>query len=127
MQITTVPASGGTPQDIGTFPTTITPLNPNQALATLTNFNATQLLTVGTYQANFTYFPSPNFTQPTPLIVNFQITARAPFLPLPMPLVLRSARRCAAHAARTRARAVCALTSLAPGVHAELTLSVPPC
>ena len=86
VQIQTVPASGGTAQNIGTFPTTIAPLNPNQAVATLTNFNATQLLSVGTYQANFTYFPSPNFTQPTPLIVNFQITVRAHLLMLALPV-----------------------------------------
>lgn len=40
-------------------------------------FNASQYLTIGNYQAVFTYVPSVNFTQPQPLTVTFQVTVRS--------------------------------------------------
>ncbi len=57
----------------------LTPQDANSLTGKLpASFNATALLAAGTYQATFTYFPSPNFTQPTPLVVVFQIVVRQP-------------------------------------------------
>lgn len=68
--------SAGT--QIGNFSLTATPLNANTLALTLpTTFNASQLLSTGSYTAVITYYPTQNFTQPIPLTIQFSITVSA--------------------------------------------------
>ena len=67
-----VDSSGNT---IGNFTLVATGINPNTvALSLPSTFNATALLQTGSYTETITYYPTPNFTQPSPLIIQFQIT-----------------------------------------------------
>ena len=67
-----VDSSGNT---IGNFTLVATGINPNTvALSLPSTFNATALLQTGSYTETITYYPTSNFTQPSPLVIQFQIT-----------------------------------------------------
>jgi len=60
---------------VGNYSLTLTTLNSNIIQAQLPkSFNAANSLGVGMYTAVYTYYPSTNFTQPTPLTITFQIS-----------------------------------------------------
>ena len=62
---------------IGNFSLVSTPLTANAVALTLPpTFNATQLLSTGSYTAVITYYPTINFTMPIPLTITFTITVR---------------------------------------------------
>lgn len=62
---------------IGNFSLVSTPLTANAVALTLPpTFNATQLLSTGSYTAVITYYPTINFTMPIPLTITFTITVQ---------------------------------------------------
>lgn len=62
---------------IGNFTMVSTPITANAVALTLPpTFNATQLLSTGSYTAVITYYPTINFTMPIPLTITFTITVR---------------------------------------------------
>lgn len=62
---------------MGNYSLQLTVLNANTVQGKLpSSFDAESLLTDGTYTAVYTYYPTPNFTQPSPLTITFQITVR---------------------------------------------------
>ncbi|CAK0738191.1 hypothetical protein CVIRNUC_001007 [Coccomyxa viridis] len=80
-----VDSSGNT---IGNFTLVATGINPNTvALSLPSTFNATALLQTGSYTETITYYPTSNFTQPSPLVIQFQITNVPVPAPPPPPLV----------------------------------------
>ena len=75
---------------VGNFSCTLTTLNPNTVQAKLpSSFHAEIELTTGSYTAVYTYYPTPNFTQPNALTLTFQITVRASpcCIPLSLPVM----------------------------------------
>jgi hypothetical protein len=63
---------------IGNYSLGLVPVNANTVLGVLPpGFNASNVLTVGNYQALYQYFPTSNFTQPLPLYVSFTVTVRS--------------------------------------------------
>ena len=77
----------------------LTPTGANTLTGKLPpSFNATKLLSIGTYQAVFTYYPTSNFTQPFPLVVGFQVVVSLPASSWHMRLMQARARprRCSA-------------------------------
>ncbi|CAL8465926.1 g5462 [Coccomyxa elongata] len=70
---------------IGNYSLVFTPQDANTVkLDFPSNFNAATLFTTtGAYRLIETYFPTPNFTQPLPLVVGFTVTTVAPPPPPP--------------------------------------------
>lgn len=69
--------SDTTNQQIGNYSLVLTSIGSNAVQGKLpSSFNATQLLPPGQYTAVYTYYPSSNFTQPTPLTITFQVSVR---------------------------------------------------
>ena len=64
---------------IGNFSLTLVKVSANSVKLTLpSNFDATALFTTtGAYRLIETYYPTPDFTQPQPLVIGFTITVRA--------------------------------------------------
>ena len=90
-----VDSSGNT---IGNFTLVATGINPNTLALTLpSTFNATALLQTGSYTETITYYPTSNFTQPSPLVIQFQITVgSAHECPL-SPALMLNKRSCMRH------------------------------
>ena len=62
---------------VGNYSLQLTAADANTVQGKLpSSFDAAALLDDGTYTAVYTYFPTPNFTQPSPLTITFQITVR---------------------------------------------------
>ena len=60
---------------VGNYSLQLTVLNSNTVQGQLpSSFNAEQLLSDGSYTAVYTYYPTSNFTQPSPLTITFSIT-----------------------------------------------------
>ncbi len=64
---------------IGNYSLVFTPVDANTVKLTFpSNFDAATLFTTtGPYRLIETYFPTPNFTQPQPLVIGFTVTVRA--------------------------------------------------
>lgn len=60
---------------VGNYSLDLTVLDANTVQGKLpSSFDAESLLTDGSYTAVYTYYPTPNFTQPAPLTITFDIT-----------------------------------------------------
>lgn len=61
---------------IGNYSLVFTPVDANTVKLTFpASFNAATLFTTpGPYRLIETYFPTPNFTQPTPLVIGFTVS-----------------------------------------------------
>ncbi|CAL8465925.1 g5461 [Coccomyxa elongata] len=70
---------------IGNYSLVFTPVDANTVKLTFpSNFNAATLFTTtGPYRLIETYYPTPNFTQPQPLVIGFTVTTTAPPPPPP--------------------------------------------
>ena len=65
---------------VGNYSLVLTALDANTVQGKLpSSFDAENLLTDGSYTAVYTYYPTPNFTQPAPLTITFDISVRPPF------------------------------------------------
>ncbi|CAL5223963.1 g6569 [Coccomyxa viridis] len=64
---------------VGNYSLDLTVLDANTVQGKLpSSFDAESLLTDGSYTAVYTYYPTPNFTQPAPLTITFDITGGTP-------------------------------------------------
>ncbi len=64
---------------VGNYSLDLTVLNANTVQGKLpSSFDAESLLDDGSYTAVYTYYPTPNFTQPAPLTITFEITVGLP-------------------------------------------------
>ncbi|KAK9902060.1 hypothetical protein WJX75_002972 [Coccomyxa subellipsoidea] len=70
---------------IGNYSLVFTPVDANTVKLTFpASFNAATLFTTpGPYRLIETYFPTPNFTQPTPLVIGFTVAPTTPSPPPP--------------------------------------------
>ncbi len=63
---------------IGNFSLTLIPVGQNSVNLKLpASFDAASLLSVGAYTAVYTYYPTPDFTTPVPLTINFNVVVRS--------------------------------------------------
>ena len=66
---------------VGNYSLVLTAADANTVQGKLpSSFDAQALLDDGTYTAVYTYYPTANFTQPSPLTITFQITVCPPEL-----------------------------------------------